>query len=183
MNRGELSLLVRVVERADRHEAELRPARFTRLAYIDPVTQPEHVAGMPNQRGVRRITVEEVAGFQRLPYAAVCHEAERGDEILEGGDWRHERTFGTSFYSSCAETRGWKAHAACVRAGLRYGQQCVIGCWALMLTMAVAGHASLALTLFLAILIASQRLLVRGTQFGPLASLALVSTAVFLVTA
>jgi predicted metal-binding membrane protein len=79
--------------------------------------------------------------------------------------------------------RGWKADAACMRAGLRYGQQCVVGCWALMLTMAITGHASPALTPFLAVLIASQRLLVRGTQIGPLASLALVSTAVFLVTA
>lgn len=78
--------------------------------------------------------------------------------------------------------RGTKADLACLRAGTVYGRRCLVGCWGAMLAMAVAGHASIALMVLLAAVVAAEKLLVRPTRFalpiaGLLAYAALVSIA------
>jgi predicted metal-binding membrane protein len=61
---------------------------------------------------------------------------------------------------------GWKAVRGCARAGFEYGRRCAIGCWALMLAMAVGGHASLPLMLVLTVVVCVRTLLVRGPRLG-----------------
>jgi predicted metal-binding membrane protein len=73
--------------------------------------------------------------------------------------------------------RGWKADAGCARAGLTYGLRCVRSCWALMLAMAVGGHASLPLMLLLTAIVAAQKLLVRGPRLGVSACATLLAVA------
>lgn len=68
--------------------------------------------------------------------------------------------------------RGARADRACLRAGVVYGRRCVTGCWAAMLAMAVAGHASMGLMVLLAAIVAAEKLLVRSARFAlPLAGL------------
>jgi predicted metal-binding membrane protein len=79
--------------------------------------------------------------------------------------------------------RGLTADAACVTAGLRYGCRSLAGCWALMLTMAVAGPRGLLLMAFLTVVIAAQKVLVRGTRLGRPASVALLGAAAAVLAA
>jgi predicted metal-binding membrane protein len=72
---------------------------------------------------------------------------------------------------------GWKADAACARFGLRYGWSCFGACWALMLPMALAGHASLLLMVVLTAIVVAQEGLVKGTRLGGAAALVLVVAA------
>lgn len=78
--------------------------------------------------------------------------------------------------------RGTKADVACVRAGAVYGRRCVMGCWAAMLAMVVAGHASIGLMVLLAAVVAAEKLVVRSARFAVpiaavLAGAALISIA------
>jgi predicted metal-binding membrane protein len=72
---------------------------------------------------------------------------------------------------------GWKADLGCVAAGFRYGWACVRACWALMLPMAVAGHAGLALMAVLTVVAAAEEVLVKGTQMTRAAALVLLAAA------
>jgi predicted metal-binding membrane protein len=72
---------------------------------------------------------------------------------------------------------GWKADLGCGAAGLRYGWSCVGACWALMLPMAVAGHAGLALMIVLTVVAAAEEMLVKGTQMTHAAALILLAAA------
>jgi predicted metal-binding membrane protein len=72
---------------------------------------------------------------------------------------------------------GWKADTACIRSGLRYGMACVGACWALMLCMAIAGHAGLSLMFVLTIIVVAEEVLMIGTRLGGRAALLLVATA------
>lgn len=74
--------------------------------------------------------------------------------------------------------QGHKADAACVGAALRYGCWSLAGCWALMLAMAVAGHAGLLLMALLTVVIGAEKVLVRGTRLGRPASVTLLGAAV-----
>lgn len=78
---------------------------------------------------------------------------------------------------------GWKADAACARFGLRYGWAGLGACWALMLAMAIAGHASLLLMLVLTIIVVAEEGLVKGTRLGPAAALVLVAAAAMVAEA
>ncbi|MDP8907609.1 MAG: DUF2182 domain-containing protein [Chloroflexota bacterium] len=78
--------------------------------------------------------------------------------------------------------RGTKADLACARAGAVYGRRCVIGCWAVMLAMVVAGHANVGLMVLLAAVVAAEKLVVRSARLAMpiaavLAGAALVSLA------
>jgi predicted metal-binding membrane protein len=73
---------------------------------------------------------------------------------------------------------GWKADAACARFGLRYGQACVGACWALMLPMAIAGHAGLALMIVLTAIVAAEEVMVKGVRLVRGAGVVLVIAAV-----
>jgi predicted metal-binding membrane protein len=77
---------------------------------------------------------------------------------------------------------GWKADAACARFGLRYGWSCFGACWALMLPMAIAGHASLLMVVLTAIVVAEEGL-VKGTRLGRAAALVLVAAAAMVAIA
>lgn len=72
---------------------------------------------------------------------------------------------------------GRKADLGCVAAGLRYGGACVGACWALMLPMAVAGHAGLALMAVLTAVATAEEVLVKGTRLTRAAALALLAAA------
>jgi predicted metal-binding membrane protein len=78
---------------------------------------------------------------------------------------------------------GWKADAACARFGLRYGWACLGACWALMLAMAIAGHASLLLMLVLTVIVVAEEGLVKGTRLGRAAALVLVVAAAMVAEA
>lgn len=93
------------------------------------------------------------------------------------GKWRSVRA---CHLVSPLPPRGTKADIACIRAGALYGRRCLIGCWAAMLAMAVAGHTSIELMVLVASVIAAEKLLVRSAQFavpfaGVFASAAVVS--------
>jgi predicted metal-binding membrane protein len=77
---------------------------------------------------------------------------------------------------------GWKADAACIRFGLRYGWSCLGACWALMLPMALAGHASLLMVVLTAVVVAEEGL-VKGTRLGDAAALILVAAAATIAVA
>lgn len=62
--------------------------------------------------------------------------------------------------------RGTKADVACARAGALYGGRCMIGCWAVMLAMATAGHAAIGLMMLLASIVATEKLLARPARFA-----------------
>ena len=72
---------------------------------------------------------------------------------------------------------GWKADTACARFGLRYGWACLGACWALMLAMAIAGHASLLLMVVLTTIVVAEEGLVKGTRLVGVAALVLAATA------
>jgi predicted metal-binding membrane protein len=78
--------------------------------------------------------------------------------------------------------RGLRADVACGRLGLHHGVACVGSCWALMLAMAVAGHAHLVLMGFLTMVVGAQKLLVAGTRLGGAVAPALVAAAVVAMT-
>lgn len=78
---------------------------------------------------------------------------------------------------------GWKADAACARFGLRYGWSCLGACWALMLAMAIAGHASLLLMVVLTAIVVAEEGLVKGTRLRRAAALMLVAAAVVVAAA
>jgi predicted metal-binding membrane protein len=77
----------------------------------------------------------------------------------------------------------WKADAACVRFGLRYGWSCLGACWALMLPMAIAGHAGLLLMVVLTAIVVAEEGLVKGTRLGRAAALVLVAAAAMVAAA
>jgi predicted metal-binding membrane protein len=82
------------------------------------------------------------------------------------------------FLRACGVTvplppRGLKADAACARYGLRYGAACVGSCWALMGVMLVATRYALPLMALLSGIVWMERLLSRGTRFGPRTAAAL----------
>lgn len=62
--------------------------------------------------------------------------------------------------------RGTRADVACVRAGTVYGGRCAASCWALMLAMAVAGHAAIGLMLVLTAIVAAEKLLARPARLA-----------------
>jgi predicted metal-binding membrane protein len=72
---------------------------------------------------------------------------------------------------------GWRADAACARFGLRYGRSCLGACWALMLPMAVAGHASPVLMVMLTGIVVAEEGLVKGARLRQPAALVLVAAA------
>jgi predicted metal-binding membrane protein len=72
---------------------------------------------------------------------------------------------------------GWKADAACARFGLRYGQACIGACWALMLPMAIAGHAGLPLMTMLTAIVAAEEVMVKGVRLVRSAGVVLVIAA------
>jgi predicted metal-binding membrane protein len=72
---------------------------------------------------------------------------------------------------------GWKADLGCASAGLTYGRACLGAGWALMLPMAVAGHAGLALTVVLTVIATAEEVLVNGTHLTGAAALVLVTAA------
>jgi predicted metal-binding membrane protein len=72
---------------------------------------------------------------------------------------------------------GWKANAACARFGLRYGRSCLGACWALMLPLAIAGHASLVLMVVLTAIVVAEEGLVKGARLRRPAALVLVAAA------
>ena len=78
---------------------------------------------------------------------------------------------------------GWKADAACARFGLRYGWACLGACWALMLAMAIAGHASLLLMVVLTTIVVAEEGLVKGTRLVGAAALVLVAAAATIAVA
>lgn len=77
---------------------------------------------------------------------------------------------------------GLKADAACGGAALAYGGRCLVGCWALMLAMAVVGHASPLLMVFITVIVVAERVTARGTRLGAPTSIALLGAAVLVVT-
>jgi predicted metal-binding membrane protein len=79
--------------------------------------------------------------------------------------------------------RGLRADAAAAGAALRYGYWSLAGCWALMLAMAVAGPEGLLLMVLLAVVIAAEKVLVRGARLGRPASVALLGAAVAVLVA
>lgn len=79
--------------------------------------------------------------------------------------------------------RGPKADAAAVGAALRYGYWSLAACWALMLAMAVAGAEGLLLMALLAVVIAAEKVLVRGTRLGRPAAVALLGAALAVLVA
>jgi predicted metal-binding membrane protein len=72
---------------------------------------------------------------------------------------------------------GRKADIACARFGLRHGRSCVVGCWAVMLAMAAAGHGSLLLMALLTTIVLAEKVAVQGTRFVRPAALALLGAA------
>lgn len=72
---------------------------------------------------------------------------------------------------------GWKANSACARFGLRYGWSCLGACWALMLPMVIAGHASLVLMVVLTAIVVAEEGLVKGARLRRPAALVLVAAA------
>jgi predicted metal-binding membrane protein len=79
--------------------------------------------------------------------------------------------------------QGLRADAAAAGAALRYGYWSLAGCWALMLAMAVAGAEGLLLMALLAVVIAAQKVLVRGARLGLPASAALLGAALVVLVA
>lgn len=77
---------------------------------------------------------------------------------------------------------GLRADAACAAAGLGYGRRCVASCWALMLTMAVAGHASMLLMVLVTSIVVTERVAVRGTRLGGPTAIALLGAAGLVLT-
>lgn len=74
--------------------------------------------------------------------------------------------------------QGRRADRACIDFGFRLGQRCVTACWAMMLTMVVAGHGSLVLMALLTVIVGAEKVTVRGTRLVRPASLLLCSAAV-----
>lgn len=72
---------------------------------------------------------------------------------------------------------GRKADIACARAGVVHAEACIRSCWLLMMSMAVAGHASLLLMTLLSAITAGQRWLVVGMRLGLPAAVALAAAA------
>lgn len=93
------------------------------------------------------------------------------------------RSLRTAHLFPALPPRGRKADAACLRGALRYGAWSLAGCWALMLAMAVAGNGALLLMALLAVVIAAEEVLMRGTRLGRRASAALLVSAVVAVVA
>jgi predicted metal-binding membrane protein len=62
--------------------------------------------------------------------------------------------------------RGARADAACARAGITYGRRCATSCGAMMLVMAVAGHAAIGLMLALTVIVAAEKLLARPARLA-----------------
>jgi len=73
--------------------------------------------------------------------------------------------------------RGWRAGAACLRFGTRYGWRSVGAGWALMLPMAVAPHTAFALMPLLAGIVAAEELLAKGARLTRAAAAALLGVA------
>jgi predicted metal-binding membrane protein len=79
--------------------------------------------------------------------------------------------------------RALRADLACLRAGLRYGLWSLVGCWPLMLAMAIAGSGALLVMVLLTFVIAAREVLVRGTRLGRPAAAALFAAAVVVMAA
>lgn len=68
---------------------------------------------------------------------------------------------------------GRKADRACVRLGLQYGKACFRVCWALMLPMALVGHAGLVLMLLLTGIAVAEEVVRKGYRLVPAAAVLL----------
>ena len=73
---------------------------------------------------------------------------------------------------------GRRADVACLRYALQQGWRCLVSCWALMVVMAVVGHASLAWMVVLAALIVAEELPLVGWRVARTASPALAAIAI-----
>jgi predicted metal-binding membrane protein len=67
--------------------------------------------------------------------------------------------------------------AVCVRFGVRYGQACVGACWALMLPMAIAGHAGLPVMIMVTAIVVAEEVVVKGVRLVTGAALILITAA------
>lgn len=77
--------------------------------------------------------------------------------------------------------RGWRAEAGSARFGLAQGWACMGSCWALMVVMAVAGHASLVWMVALSALVGAERLTRVGRRLARPSAVALAAAALLVV--
>lgn len=100
----------------------------------------------------------------------VDHRALLAATLLAAAAWelfaRKWRAVRSCHQSDPLPPRGRRADAACVRAGVVYGRRCTASCWALMLAMAVAGHAELGLMVLVTVVVAAEKLLARPARLA-----------------
>ncbi len=78
--------------------------------------------------------------------------------------------------------RGRKADGACVKAGIRHGLWCVVGCWGVMLAMTLMTDIRLVLVAMLTLLTVVENILARGTRLALPATATIVAAAVAVAT-